>query len=103
MTSFVSPALYAPGEQRRSGFGSSLQPLVAVRRSSRTVAPSLGDGPLACWVGAGDVGAVEAMVVAAAVVVVAVVVVCAVPAVAVVAISVVGAIVVGGGEEGVSH
>jgi hypothetical protein len=52
MTSFVSPALYAPGEQRRSGFGPSLQPLVAVRRASRTVAPSVIDGRPA---GAGDV------------------------------------------------
>jgi hypothetical protein len=72
-----------------------LQPLVAVRRPSRTVAPSLTDGIPACWVGAGDAGAlvraeVDGMVVAAA-------------AAEIGAVVAGGAIVVGGGAEGVNH
>jgi hypothetical protein len=40
-TFFVSPLEYAPGEQRRSGFGPAVQLPVRVRGASRTVDPTL--------------------------------------------------------------
>jgi len=40
MTDLVKPLYDAPGEQRRSGFGPSLQPPTFVRCARRTVVPT---------------------------------------------------------------